>query len=86
MTKAHLLGSIEVTMPNSIAIHGTSAFTFPRSYRYGFESIDISDPRKMKIIDTLSIGGNDYTGDIVESNSLLFSASGYIIDPGFRRP
>ena len=81
VTKPHILGSIDVTMPNSIAILGTSAFTFPRSYRYGFESIDISDPKKMKIIDSLNIGGNDYTGDIVESNRLLFSASGYIIDP-----
>jgi len=83
VTKPVLLGSIDVTMPNSIVTYGNYCLRIPRSDRYGFDAIDISDPKNMKILETLYIGGDDYTGDMVESNGLLFSASGYIIDPGY---
>jgi hypothetical protein len=83
VTKPVKIGSLEVTMPNSIMVYGTIAYTFPRSDRYGFEAVDISDPKNMKILSTLHIGGNDYTGNMDESNGVLYSASGYVIDPGY---
>lgn len=80
------LGVIPITMPDSINILNNTAYLFTRSASYGFKAVDIKDPTHMRIIQTMNIGGDTYTGAMVESNGKLYSGSGYIISTGSQPP
>lgn len=82
VTNPVLLGSKQVNGPYGIVVLGTTAYVFPTYSSDRFEAVDVSNQANMIIMDSLEIGGDGYESDIVESNGLLYTNTGYIIFPG----
>jgi len=75
VTNPLVLGKLDVVGTNNLVIYGNHAYVLPRYDSWGFDEIDVSNPKNMKILKTVYIGGED----MVESNGLLYTSSGYII-------